>query len=63
MARRVDREAAVHEPALDEIEFAHDDRIGAEEGESWVFEQEAILYPDGDRVLLSLSPGGADAVV
>lgn len=39
------------------------DALGAEEGESWVFEQEAILYPDGDRVLLSLSPGGADAVV
>lgn len=39
------------------------DALGAQEGESWVFEQDAILYPDGDRALLSLSPGGADAVV
>ncbi|MDP9586563.1 UNVERIFIED_ORG: prolyl oligopeptidase [Burkholderia contaminans] len=39
------------------------DALGAHEGESWVFEQDAILYPDGDRALLSLSPGGADAVV
>ncbi|MBN3772779.1 S9 family peptidase, partial [Burkholderia sp. Se-20378] len=39
------------------------DALGAEEGESWVFEQDSILYPDGDRALLSLSPGGADAVV
>lgn len=33
------------------------DALGAQEGESWVFEQDAILYPDGDRALLSLSPG------
>ncbi len=39
------------------------DALGAAEGESWVFEHDAILWPDGDRALLSLSPGGADAVV
>ncbi|MFY4706420.1 prolyl oligopeptidase family serine peptidase [Burkholderia glumae] len=39
------------------------DALGAHERESWVFEHDAILYPDGDRALLSLSPGGADAVV
>ncbi|WDD94599.1 prolyl oligopeptidase family serine peptidase [Burkholderia sp. FERM BP-3421] len=39
------------------------DALGEEEGEPWVFEGHAILYPDGDRALLSLSPGGSDAVV
>ncbi|WP_323120632.1 prolyl oligopeptidase family serine peptidase [Burkholderia alba] len=39
------------------------DALGVEEGEPWVFEGDAILYPDGDRALLSLSPGGSDAVV
>jgi prolyl oligopeptidase len=39
------------------------DALGAHERESWVFEHDAILYPDGDRALLSLSLGGADAVV
>ncbi len=31
------------------------DALGAEEGESWVFEQEAILYPDGDRAAVAVA--------
>lgn len=39
------------------------DALGAEEGVPWVCADIEILYPDGDRALIALSPGGADATV
>ncbi|MFP3568802.1 prolyl oligopeptidase family serine peptidase [Paraburkholderia sp. SIMBA_030] len=39
------------------------DALGAEEGTPWVCVELDILYPDGDRALITLSPGGADALV
>jgi len=39
------------------------DALNAEEGENWVFKGVASLPPDHERVLVSLSRGGADAVV
>ncbi|WP_035054607.1 prolyl oligopeptidase family serine peptidase [Andreprevotia chitinilytica] len=39
------------------------DALGVAEGVSWVCVGTYILYPDGDRALISLSPGGSDATV
>jgi prolyl oligopeptidase len=39
------------------------DALGAAEGTPWVCVELDILYPDGDRALVTLSPGGSDAVV
>lgn len=38
-------------------------RLGAEERENWVYKGSTCLYPDYVRCLVSLSRGGADAVV
>ncbi len=38
-------------------------RLGAEEKENWVYKGSSCLYPDYARCLVSLSRGGADAVV
>ena len=37
--------------------------IGQEENVSWVWSGSSVLYPDEDRALLHLSPGGSDATV
>ncbi|WP_322043230.1 prolyl oligopeptidase family serine peptidase [Paraburkholderia sp. J67] len=39
------------------------DALGEEEGVPWVCAGIDILYPDGDRALIQLSDGGADAVI
>jgi len=39
------------------------DALGAAEGMPWVCVELDILYPDGDRALVTLSPGGSDALV
>jgi prolyl oligopeptidase len=39
------------------------DALGKDEGENWVWKGSAWLQPDYPRCLLSLSRGGADAVV
>ncbi|MCX4145341.1 MULTISPECIES: prolyl oligopeptidase family protein [Paraburkholderia] len=39
------------------------DALGAAEGTPWVCAELDILYPDGDRALVTLSPGGSDALV
>jgi prolyl oligopeptidase len=39
------------------------DELAAAEGESWVWQDVEMLRPDGDRCLVSLSPGGSDASV
>jgi prolyl oligopeptidase len=39
------------------------DALGKDEGESWVYEGSNCLYPKYERCLVSLSRGGADAVV
>jgi prolyl oligopeptidase len=39
------------------------DALGKEESENWVWHSADFLYPSYDRVLLSLSRGGADATV
>ncbi|MFM0223442.1 prolyl oligopeptidase family serine peptidase [Paraburkholderia dipogonis] len=39
------------------------DALGAAEGTPWVCLELDILYPDGDRALITLSPGGSDALV
>ncbi|OLL30434.1 S9 family peptidase [Burkholderia sp. SRS-W-2-2016] len=39
------------------------DALGAAEGTPWVCVDLDILYPDGDRALITMSPGGSDAVV
>jgi prolyl oligopeptidase len=39
------------------------DALGLAEGAPWVVDHLAILYPDGDRALVLLSPGGGDSVV
>jgi prolyl oligopeptidase len=39
------------------------DALGEAEGMPWVCVDLDILYPDGDRALVTLSPGGSDAVV
>jgi prolyl oligopeptidase len=39
------------------------DALAAEEGENWVWSDVTVLRPDYDRALVSLSRGGADAVV
>ena len=39
------------------------DALGAAEDTPWVCVELDILYPDGDRALVTLSPGGSDAVV
>jgi prolyl oligopeptidase len=39
------------------------DALAAAEGENWVWKGESSRYPDWDRCLVSLSRGGADAVV
>ena len=39
------------------------DALGAAEGTPWVCVELDILYPDGDRALVTLSPGGSDALV
>ncbi|MFM0199766.1 prolyl oligopeptidase family serine peptidase [Paraburkholderia fungorum] len=39
------------------------DALGAAEGTPWVCVELDILYPDGDRALITLSPGGSDALV
>ena len=39
------------------------DALGAAEGKPWVCADIDILYPDGDRALIHLSDGGADAGV
>ncbi|RKE35193.1 prolyl oligopeptidase [Paraburkholderia sp. BL23I1N1] len=39
------------------------DALGAAEGTPWVCAELDILYPDGDRALITLSPGGSDALV
>ncbi|SBT45649.1 prolyl oligopeptidase family serine peptidase [Micromonospora auratinigra] len=39
------------------------DALAAEEGENWVWQQVTVLRPDYRRCLVSLSRGGADAVV
>ncbi|MFL9863339.1 prolyl oligopeptidase family serine peptidase [Paraburkholderia fungorum] len=39
------------------------DALGAVEGTPWVCAELDILYPDGDRALITLSPGGSDALV
>jgi prolyl oligopeptidase len=38
------------------------DALGREEGASWVYAGAALLRPDFDRALVSLSPDGGDAV-
>jgi prolyl oligopeptidase len=39
------------------------DALGAVEGTPWVCVELDILYPDGDRALVTMSPGGSDALV
>ena len=39
------------------------DRLGEEEGESWVFGGAELRRPDFDRALITLKPGGSDANV
>jgi len=39
------------------------DALGLAEGTPWVCVELDILYPDGDRALVTLSPGGSDALV
>lgn len=39
------------------------DALGKQEGTPWVCAGIDILYPDGDRALIQLSDGGADAVI
>jgi prolyl oligopeptidase len=39
------------------------DALGTQEHESWVFKGNSCLYPKYERCLISLSRGGADAVV
>ncbi|MGF6772807.1 prolyl oligopeptidase [Paraburkholderia sp. GAS199] len=39
------------------------DALGAAEGTAWVCSELDILYPDGDRALITMSPGGSDALV
>lgn len=39
------------------------DALAAEEGENWVWSEVTVLRPDYQRCLISLSRGGADAVV
>ncbi|HEY2606127.1 prolyl oligopeptidase family serine peptidase [Paraburkholderia sp. RL18-103-BIB-C] len=39
------------------------DALGAAEGTPWVCVELDILYPDGDRALITMSPGGSDAQV
>ncbi|AJX34832.1 prolyl oligopeptidase family serine peptidase [Burkholderia oklahomensis] len=39
------------------------DALGEAEDVQWVFDDQLILEPDGDRALIVLSDGGADAVV
>ncbi|MEX3639746.1 prolyl oligopeptidase family protein [Paraburkholderia sp. BR14320] len=39
------------------------DALGAAEGTPWVCVDLDILYPDGDRALITMSPGGSDALV
>ncbi|WP_176059779.1 prolyl oligopeptidase family serine peptidase [Paraburkholderia sp. BCC1876] len=39
------------------------DALGGAEGTPWVCVELDILYPDGDRALITLSPGGSDALV
>ncbi|MFM0337570.1 prolyl oligopeptidase family serine peptidase [Paraburkholderia fungorum] len=39
------------------------DALGAAEGMSWVCVDCPILYPDGDRALISLSDGGSDSII
>jgi prolyl oligopeptidase len=39
------------------------DALGAAEDTPWVCVELDILYPDGDRALITLSPGGSDALV
>jgi prolyl oligopeptidase len=39
------------------------DELAAREGENWVWQDVAILRPDADRCLVSLSRGGSDACV
>lgn len=39
------------------------DLLGEEEQVPWVCVDQQILYPDGDRALISLSCGGTDAIV
>src|SRR5438445_3938985 len=38
------------------------DKLGADEGEKWVWKGANCLYPDYTRCLVSLSRGGADAI-
>jgi prolyl oligopeptidase len=39
------------------------DALGAAEAIPWMWSLADLLYPDGDRALIVLSPGGSDAVV
>ena len=39
------------------------DALGKEDDVSWVWKGSSVLYPEEDRALLHLSPGGSDAVV
>ena len=39
------------------------DALGKEDDVSWVWKGSSVLYPDEDRALLHLSPGGSDATV
>ncbi len=39
------------------------DKLSQAESQQWVFKSAAGLYPDYERYLVSLSPGGGDAVV
>ena len=39
------------------------DALGEAEGTSWILADLAVLYPDGDRALILLSPDGGDSVV
>ena len=39
------------------------DELARQEGEDWVYDSLTHLYPEGERCLLSLSRGGADASV
>jgi prolyl oligopeptidase len=39
------------------------DALGAAEDTPWVCADLDILYPDGDRALITMSPGGSDALV
>ncbi|ABE31429.1 hypothetical protein DR64_3685 [Paraburkholderia xenovorans LB400] len=39
------------------------DALGEDEQMPWVCVERQILYPDGDRALISLSSGGSDAVI